>query len=340
MTRASWRTMACLLAVGLGGIVVWADDPPAAPKPAKPSDMPKTYEREAVHTVNATPPLPPEPVVSAPTDPAPPPPIILEKPKDDLVPPPVQTVAAPQVIIPAPTTPSLSEPPAPPPMKLVPPLPPAPPTVAVVPTAPTIAPPPPMTVAPPPCSDKGCFDKPEIVRAEPDPPTKLMTPLPPPTPPTAPPLPMIEVARTVPSPAPAPMPSAAVTPMPHTLSPFPWKICLEFVNGVTQLEMRRGDEMLLRVQCEKLDLSTPSAGLHASGKVIVSGPCLEARCEKISIAWNSGQVALDGSVYLSFQNKGVVQVMRAESLCFRLTGANVPVEFTARDVHQMVGSRQ
>ena len=33
MSRACWRTMACLLTLSLGALVVWADDPPK-PTPA------------------------------------------------------------------------------------------------------------------------------------------------------------------------------------------------------------------------------------------------------------------------------------------------------------------
>jgi hypothetical protein len=38
-------------------------------------------------------------------------------------------------------------------------------------------------------------------------------------------------------------------------------------------------------------------------------------------------------VHLSFRHEGVVQMMRAEALTFRLGGANQPIEFTTRDVH-------
>jgi hypothetical protein len=121
--------------------------------------------------------------------------------------------------------------------------------------------------------------------------------------------------------------------------PFPWRLSMEMIGPMTQFEVRRGDESLVRVQCEAVDLSTPAGGLIARGKVVVSGPCHEARCDRMTIAWQSGEVALDGGVQLSFRHEGVVQMMRADALTFRLGGANQPIEFTTRDVHIKVSPK-
>src|SRR5258708_176271 len=79
-------------------------------------------------------------------------------------------------------------------------------------------------------------------------------------------------------------------------TPLPWTLSLGVIDGLTQLEMRHGEELLMRVQCEKLDLRTPAGGLQATGRVAVTGPCVEARCERLTVAWATGQVALDGAV--------------------------------------------
>jgi hypothetical protein len=117
---------------------------------------------------------------------------------------------------------------------------------------------------------------------------------------------------------------------------FPWRFTMESSGGRTQFELRRGEESLLRVQCEALDFSSPGGGLVARGKVVVTGPCLEARCERLTLAWQSGEVALDGGVQLSVRHEGLVQLMRAEALTFRLGGPNQTVEFTSRDVQIQV----
>jgi hypothetical protein len=54
------------------------------------------------------------------------------------------------------------------------------------------------------------------------------------------------------------------------------------------------------------------------------------------LAWHSGEVALDGGVQLSIRHEGLMQLMRAEALTFRLGGPNQAVEFTSRDVQIQV----
>jgi hypothetical protein len=168
------------------------------------------------------------------------------------------------------------------------------------------------------------------------PPAPVPAPLPPVEPP--PPPAVAPVNHTAPAPPPVP-PAPLATGVPATppppASPFPWKMALEVVNGLTQVELRHGDELLMKVQCDRIDLHTPAGGLQATGRVAVTGPCVEARCDRLTIAWATGQVALDGGVRLAFQNKGVVHEMRAESVCFRLNGANQPVDFSAGDVRRV-----
>ena len=133
------------------------------------------------------------------------------------------------------------------------------------------------------------------------------------------------------------------TPSAETSSPervaFPWKFTMETVGDKTQFEVRRGEESLVRVQCDAVDFSSTGGGLVARGRVVVSGPCHEARCERMTIAWPSGEVALDGGVQLSFRHEGVQQMMRAEAVTFRIGGPTEPVEFSSRDVQIKVTPR-
>jgi len=160
---------------------------------------------------------------------------------------------------------------------------------------------------------------------------------PPMLPPTTPEPPLVTPVVNVSTPVPT-LPVAAI-PNTAALTPNQWRLSLEMVGTGTQFELRRADETLVRVQCEALDFSSPSGGLIARGKVVVFGPGIEARCETVTIAWQTGQVALDGGVQLSFRRDGVVQLMRAESLTFRLAGANGPVEFTTKDVQMQVAPK-
>jgi hypothetical protein len=153
------------------------------------------------------------------------------------------------------------------------------------------------------------------------------TPMAPPPPATVEP-PMAPAIVKVSGPVPTP---SAETASPERI-PFPWKFTMETVGDKTQFEVRRGEESLVRVQCDAVDFSSSSGGLVARGRVVVSGPCHEARCERMTIAWPSGEVALDGGVQLSFRHEGLQQMMRAEAVTFRIGGPTEPVEFSSRDV--------
>jgi hypothetical protein len=231
---------------------------------------------------------------------------VVAQPVDPIPPPAVQVVAAPPAPIPDPPAP-VATPVAPAPEPPPPAPAPAPPVVAPI----------PEPVAPPPA------------------PAPSPAPAAPPPMPVEPPAPAVAPANlNVPAP-PMPLVTGVPAAPPPPVSPFPWKLSLEVVNGLTQIDLRHGDELLMKVQCDKIDLHTPAGGLQASGRVSVTGPCVEARCDRLTIAWATGQVALDGGVRLAFQNKGVVHEMRAESVCFRLGGANQPVDFSVGDVRKV-----
>jgi hypothetical protein len=160
------------------------------------------------------------------------------------------------------------------------------------------------------------------------------TPMAPPPPATVEP-PMAPSIVKVSGPVPTP---SAETSSPERVA-FPWKFTMETVGDKTQFEVRRGEESLIRVQCDAVDFSSTGGGLVARGRVVVSGPCHEARCERMTIAWPSGEVALDGGVQLSFRHEGVQQMMRAEAVTFRIGGPTEPVEFSSRDVQIKVAPR-
>jgi hypothetical protein len=292
--------MACLLAAGLGGLAVWADDVklPAPTPPVKATPPPVFMTETSSGSLRFNGKVPPE----------------LES-----DPPPVQVAAAPPTPIPEPPAP-VAVPVAPPPAAPIPEPPVSPPAPTM--PAPASAPPEPVAPAPPP---------PPPVPQHPVPPPTFAPADPPASPPT---MTVVPAASAIPTP-PAPLPTGVPAAPPPPATPFPWKVALEVVNGLTQVELRRGDELLMRVQAEKIDLHTPAGGLTANGRVAVTGPCVEARCDRLTIAWPTGQVALDGGVRLAFQNKGVVHEMRAEAVCFRLTGASQPVDFSASDVRKV-----
>lgn len=147
------------------------------------------------------------------------------------------------------------------------------------------------------------------------------------------PTPITLVATPVSVSTPPAAPRVAVTP---TATSFPWRLKIEMVGGLTQLDICRGDELQLRVQCEKLDLQTPAGGLQASGKVRVSGPCVEACGDRLTIVWGSGHIAMEGHVRLICQNGQTKTELGAESIVFRLIGGGAGIELNARDVSSQI----
>ena len=59
----------------------------------------------------------------------------------------------------------------------------------------------------------------------------------------------------------------------------------------------------------------------------------------MTIAWQTGEVSLDGGVQLSFRHDGFLQMMRADAVTFRLGSAGQPVEFNSRDVQIKVTTK-
>jgi hypothetical protein len=301
--------MACLLAAGIGSFAVWADGDPKLPPPVAPPPVPVASGAPRPDLPKSAPIFRSQMAVDKQEDPTYQLPV--GHPRMDAV---GGVYTSTEFVMyqakPADPVPAPAVPPTPPPAPVQPapepPMPPAPITdrpAAPPPVAPEPVPPPPATM-------------PAQVAMPPAPTVS--------TPPA--PMPMTPIATGLPATPPPPA------------SPFPWKLSLEVVNGLSQIELRHSDELLMRVQADKLAMNTPSGGLQATGRVAITGPCVEARCDRLTIAWATGQVALDGGVRLAFQNKGTVHEMRAESVCFRLNGANQPVDFSAGDVRKVAAT--
>jgi hypothetical protein len=111
----------------------------------------------------------------------------------------------------------------------------------------------------------------------------------------------------------------------------PYKVRMEMVNGLTHVELMRGDEVALRIQCERIDVQMPSGGLHAIGKVNVTAPGIEVRCNRLMLGWSAGDIAMEGHVRILCQNGQQKTVMSAESICCRLSNVGNGLEFPSND---------
>jgi hypothetical protein len=205
-----------------------------------------------------------------------------------------------------------------------PPAPPAPPTVEEIPSTPRpLTPPmpgnenppvpptavPPVPVPVPPPSDR---DMP-TARVQQSP---AMTP--PTTPPAAPPPPPPAV-RSEPVPA---VPAKAST----------LRLSLRLTDGnEPRFEIRNGDELVLKVVCERVDMQSPAngpqalVGLHASGRVRFSGPNLEGTCESLTVLSASGEVELKGNVHLRCRKGKVCTDLVSDRMLYHLASSAVSV---------------
>jgi hypothetical protein len=229
-----------------------------------------------------------------------------EFPRPTAAPNPPETVYDPQPPIPTPI-PGTSKPtpPAEPPARVAE----VPPTrvADVPPTRPTLPPPP----APPVTESTNLPMVPPASTASPEP---MSVPASPPSVP-------VEVVKPVPAseavidavpavvkpavvkPAPvATVPAVAVTPS------HKYRILLRVGEGEPNFEVRCGDELVLKVACEKVDIKSPEKGngpsaVRASGRVRFVGFGSEGTCDELSFLAGTGEVSMTGNVKIQVKDK-------------------------------------
>jgi len=323
MALSRTKIMVGVLAVSVGGLAVWADDRnenagrpnmtlPVAPLNTGVAQCPHAStaspcEKHAakpspivveVHTkLNAIDPM--QIAVAAalepldfvpPANPAPQPPA------------PVQVIDIP-LTIPSPTPLRLTET-AP---RYVEPMPAPTPRVTQAPPAPQYVPPP----APP--------VQPLVVT----PPTQA------PAPPTAP------VIRQTASTTQAPTPSVPpvvyeAPPKPVPVAAQPLRMLLRMGNSESsRFEIKHGDELLLKVYADKMEMQAPSngpqpmAGVTATGGVRFYGPGVSGTCEQLSIVSSTGEVLMKGHVQMKCKKGRLHNEVSADRMLFQLGGAGL-----------------
>lgn len=331
MTISRYKIMAGILGVSLGGLAVAgqcsrpdtpyrsgdspAGDPKVPSAGAKPSPLPAVPPPPAVVPVSALPspatvdlPLLPVPVSTAPTKlPELPtaPPAKVELPKPASLPTPVVIPASgttlpdlPSALPPMPekSTPKTATPPAPP--KAVEPVTPSP---SIEPTAPTTA----------------------LIPSLPTQPAAQLTPSVPPA--AVPPSPTID-----PTP---PRPAAVVTtPAPQQqVAANRFRILLRVGEGEPMFEVKSGDDLVLRVVCEKVDVKSPEKGqgpssVVATGRVRFVGFGAEGTCDSLSFQAGSGEVAMTGAVRVQVKDRigRVESELTSDRLQYRLDANALP----------------
>ncbi len=300
MLLSRWKLMAGVLGVSLGGLAAVTGQCPKV-------DSSKSTRRQA-EPVPAfdIPMLPTVPSGGTPSQ---------KLPAAPTLPAPVSTPSLP----PAPTT---ELPPAPPVADL--PSLPAPVKTPELPKPSALPSAPPSPVIPASGTDvKPLLPPPGPAPAEPaaKPPTPAATPAPasnyPAPSPSAPPASGPAATPSVPAedipPSPAIEPSPRKSPKPELYdAPKPvatkYRILLRVGEGEPSFEVKCGDDLILKVICEKIDIKSPEKGnglsaVKASGKVRFAGFGAEGTCEELSFLAGTGEVSLAGSVKIQVKDK-------------------------------------
>ena len=319
MTVSRWKVMAGVLGVSLGGLAALAGQSPktgdtrraeaplslelpspTAPKPATapPLDVPPPSNLSAPTPAPAT--LPALPLLSEP-------PLTAKPPKPDVIP--VSGCSLPGVSVVS------AGGPAPPPLML------PTPAVQIDPllAKPTPAPTPPFAAFPVdvklPLSESPL----PVVRAGVEPPPVIIG-IPSGGPPITPAASVADHAAPI-RVAPAAV-AAAVT---------KFRIILRVGEGDPTFEVRSGDDMLMKVACEKVDIASAEKGqpmqqVRASGKVRFVGFGSEGTCDELSFLAGTGELQLAGNVTIQVKDKlgRVDSELKSDKVKYKLDASALP----------------
>lgn len=343
MTISRYKIMAGILGVSLGGLAV-AGQCSRPDTPHRNGDAPTTEPKvpNAGGKTTPLPDVPPPPAVipvSAPTSP-----VTVDLPSLPALPVPSAASTKLPDLPTAPAVKSETPRPATVPTPVVIPasgttLPELPPAVPAAPTTPEKAAPKaaaPMTSPTPPASIEPTAPTTALIPA---PPTPTPTPV---TSPTAPPAAVVTTPPGLPTAVP-PTPSvdpAPPRPTPAVTTPAPqqavasanrFRILLRVGEGEPMFEVKSGDDLVLRVVCEKVDVKSPEKGqgpssVVATGRVRFVGFGAEGTCDSLSFQAGSGEVAMTGAVRVQVKDRigRVESELTSDRLQYRLDANALP----------------
>lgn len=101
---------------------------------------------------------------------------------------------------------------------------------------------------------------------------------------------------------------APVVPLESTLT-TKYRFTLHMGGSEPNLEIRSGDDIILKVHCEKVDVKSPTepgqtlGTVHATGRVRFLGLASEGTCDELSFQAGTGDVGLSGNVTIQVKNR-------------------------------------
>jgi hypothetical protein len=154
---------------------------------------------------------------------------------------------------------------------------------------------------------------------------------PPPIPATPDPAPLLpsssepKPAPVQPTPAPAdPLLNAPPTEVAPAVVEKKLKVMLHMGDDRPRFEVRDGDEVYLKVVCDKVDVKSPSdrgetmSTLRATGRVTFVTPGGEGTCEELTVIPGTGQVVVTGRVSFKYNWGKVETTVSGDKMTFRL----------------------
>jgi hypothetical protein len=87
-----------------------------------------------------------------------------------------------------------------------------------------------------------------------------------------------------------------------------FRILLRVGEGEPTFEVRQGDDLMMKVVCEKVDIKSPEKGngpsaVTATGKVRFVGFGAEGVCDQLSFMAGTGEVTMSGGVKIQVKDK-------------------------------------
>ncbi|OWK40491.1 hypothetical protein [Fimbriiglobus ruber] len=153
----------------------------------------------------------------------------------------------------------------------------------------------------------------------------------PPAPALAVPSPRVEAQPQLTPPAPSQPVQAADTQPSLASQPVvtekKLKVMLHMGDEQPRFEVRDGEDVLLKVTCEKVDVKSPSergetmSVLKATGKVTFMTPGGEGICDELTVAPGTGQVCVSGKVNFKYNWGKVETTVSGDKMTFRLGSA-------------------
>ena len=109
-------------------------------------------------------------------------------------------------------------------------------------------------------------------------------------------------------PTPTPAPIADIKPVDAKVAATKYRILLRVGEGEPTFEVKCGDDLVLKVACEKVDIKSPEKGaglsaVTARGKVRFAGFGAEGTCDELSFMAGTGEVSMSGEVKVQVKDK-------------------------------------